>query len=148
LAARPALASSPDDSALLALEEQFFEQKDLADSYNGEIHRLSTVCRVEGRRLYDKALAIEVQTGKFRAAEERWGLVGEMPESIECVRLERLQDAHHAKMEHLVKQMWAMPANTPEGRRAKVLVALNLLPDDWRVVDEHADWGFGRLGSC
>jgi hypothetical protein len=44
-------------------------------------------------------------------------------------------------MEDLVKQTWAIPAQTPEGRRAKVLVALRLLPDRWRVVDEEADYG-------
>jgi len=31
-------------------------------------------------------------------------------------------------MEDLVREMWAIPAQTLEGRRAKVLVALNLLP--------------------
>jgi hypothetical protein len=30
---------------------------------------------------------------------------------------------------------------TPEGRRAKVLVALRLLPDAWREEDEKADYG-------
>jgi hypothetical protein len=42
-------------------------------------------------------------------------------------------------MEALVKQMWAIPALTPQGRRAKVLVALRLLPDAWREVDEKTD---------
>jgi hypothetical protein len=37
--------------------------------------------------------------------------------------------------------MWATPALTPEGRRAKVLVALRLLPDALREVDEKADYG-------
>ena len=44
-------------------------------------------------------------------------------------------------MEDLVKQMWAIPAQTPEGRRAKVLVALNLLPGGWRARDEETDYG-------
>ena len=44
-------------------------------------------------------------------------------------------------MDTIVKQMWAMPARTPEGRRSKVLVALNLLPGDWRHVDENTDYG-------
>ena len=44
-------------------------------------------------------------------------------------------------MDALVEQMWAIPALTPEGRRAKVLVALRLLPDDWRAVDKSADYG-------
>ncbi len=37
--------------------------------------------------------------------------------------------------------MWATPAHTPEGRRAKVLVALRLLPDEWREIDEQTDYG-------
>ena len=44
------------------------------------------------------------------------------------------------KMEALVREMWAIPALTPEGRRAKVLVALRLLPDAWRERDEEADF--------
>jgi hypothetical protein len=64
-----------------------------------------------------------------------------MPECIEHNRLCKLQDTHFAEMEALVKQLWATPAQTPEGRRAKVLVALRLLPDRWREVDEEADYG-------
>jgi hypothetical protein len=67
-----------------------------------------------------------------------------MPESIEHNRLCKLQDAHYAKMEDLVRQMWAIPALTPEGRRAKVLVALRMLPDRWRVTDEEADYGISE----
>jgi len=63
-----------------------------------------------------------------------------MPEVKEHNRLARIQDAHFEKMEALVKQMWATPALTPEGRRAKVLVALNLLPDEWRDGDWQADY--------
>jgi hypothetical protein len=44
-------------------------------------------------------------------------------------------------MEDLVREMWAIPALTPEGRSAKVLVALRMLPDRWRVVDENTDYG-------
>ena len=43
-------------------------------------------------------------------------------------------------MDAMVRKMWAIPALTPEGRRAKVLVALRLLPDHWREVDDNADW--------
>jgi hypothetical protein len=36
--------------------------------------------------------------------------------------------------------MWAIPARTPEGRRAKVLVLLGtIMPRDWREIE--ADWG-------
>ena len=40
MAARPALASLPDDSALLALEEQIFEHYELATAHDDEIIRL------------------------------------------------------------------------------------------------------------
>jgi hypothetical protein len=39
-------------------------------------------------------------------------------------------------MDAIVREMWSRPAHSPEGRRAKVLVALNLLPSKWRVAGE------------
>jgi hypothetical protein len=82
-----------------------------------------------------------VQAGTYLTPQERWDLVTKIPECVEHNRLCKLQDVHFGKMEDLVKQMWAIPAQTPEGRRAKVLVALRMLPDRWRVVDEEADYG-------
>ena len=67
-----------------------------------------------------------------------------MPECVEHNRLCRLQDAHFVKMEDLVREMWAIPAQTPEGRRAKVLVALRLLPD----ALARARRGSRLSGSC
>jgi hypothetical protein len=130
-----------DDSTLLELEEQFFEQHELATSYNGEIIRLSKIWHAESSRLYDEALAREVQACTYLTPEQRWAIVSDMPESREHARLGTLQEVHFAKMDALVKQMWAIPALTPEGRRAKVLVALNILPDDWRAHDEMTDYG-------
>jgi hypothetical protein len=43
-------------------------------------------------------------------------------------------------MDAMVRKMWAIPALTPEGRRAKVLVALTLLPDAWRERNDEADY--------
>jgi hypothetical protein len=141
MAARPAMASPADDSALLAMEEQYFEQYELATSYHDEIWRLSDIWTAESKRLYEEALAIEIQTGKYLTPDERWDIVDKIPECIEHNRLCKLQDVHFAKMEDLVRQMWAIPAQTPEGRRAKVLVALRMLPARWRVRDEEADYG-------
>jgi hypothetical protein len=141
MAARPALASLPDDSALLAMEEQFFEQHELAHAHDDEIYRLGDIWQTESKRLYEEALAREVQSGEHPTPEERWDLVVGMLEGVEHNRLCELQDVHYAKMDDLVKQMWVTPAQTPEGRRAKVLVALNLLPSQWRAVDENADYG-------
>ena len=136
-----ALASPLDDSALVKLEEQIFEQYEGACAFDAEILRLSEIWTAEGRRRYDEALSKEAQAGKYLTPEQRWDLVTEMAESKEHDRLCRLRDIHLVKMEALVKQMWAIPALTPEGRRAKVLVALRLLPDHWREVDEKTDYG-------
>ena len=50
-------------------------------------------------------------------------------------------------MSALVKQMWETPALTSEGRRAKVVVALRLLPDGWREVRIMSTGGFAGPGS-
>jgi hypothetical protein len=139
--ASKAAALPADDSALLALEEQILEQYELGTAYHDEIFRLSDIWQAESERLYKEALSGEVQTGTYLTPQERWDLVTAMPECAEHSRLVKLQDVHFGKMEDLVKQMWAIPAQTPEGRRAKVLVALRMLPDRWRVVDEEADYG-------
>jgi hypothetical protein len=141
MAARPSLASPHDDSALLALEEQYFEQKELADSYTDEIIRLSAIWQAESERLYQEALREEVRAGKYLTPQERWDLVTKIPECVEHDRLCKLQGVHLAKMEALVKRIWATSALTPEGRRAKVLVALSLLPSDWQQVDDNTDYG-------
>lgn len=140
-AAMPAHQATADDSELLKLEEQFFEQHEKASAYDDDIFRLGKIWQAESNRLYNEALAEEVRAGIYLSAEERWRIVTDIPECIEHNRLCNLQNIHYAKMEALVEQMWAIPAQTPEGRRAKVLVALRLLPDDWREVDEEADYG-------
>ncbi|MEH2627084.1 hypothetical protein V1292_005139 [Bradyrhizobium sp. AZCC 1719] len=129
----------PDDSVLLKLEEQFFEQYELGTAYHDEILKLSEIWQAESERLYKEALSREVQAGTYLTPQERWDLVTKIPECVEHNRLCKLQDVHFGKMEDLVKQMWAIPAQTPEGRRAKVMVALRLLPAEWREVD--ADYG-------
>jgi hypothetical protein len=109
---------------------KYFEQYQLATSYHDEIWRLSDIWQAESRRLYEAS-----------SAQERFDLVTAMRECIEHNRLCKLQDVHFGKMEDLVREMWAIPAQTPEGRRAKVLVALRMLPDHWRAVDEETDYG-------
>ena len=44
-------------------------------------------------------------------------------------------------MDALVKEMFATPAHTPEGRRAKAEVLLGcIMGDDWRHVDKETDY--------
>jgi hypothetical protein len=135
----PALASPPDDRELLALEEQFFEQQELATAHDDEMEQLAAIWQAESERLYHATLQPDGSCSLTR--DERWNLVRQMPEAQEHDRLDLLQEAHYVKMGALVKEMWAIPALTPKGRMAKVVVALNLLPSNWRVVDEDADYG-------
>ena len=133
------VACPPDDRALLALEEQFFEQQELATAHDDKMEQLAAIWQAESERLYHATLQPDGSCSLTR--DERWNLVRQMPEAQEHDRLCLLQEAHYVKMGALVKEMWAIPALTPEGRRSKVLVALNLLPSNWRVVDEDADYG-------
>jgi hypothetical protein len=89
MAARPALASPADDSALLKLEEQIFEQYWAATAYDDEILRLGEIWHAESERLYKEALSREVQSGNYLTPEERWDIVTNIPECIEHSRLMR-----------------------------------------------------------
>jgi hypothetical protein len=139
--ATKAAAMPLDDSALVKLEEQIFEQYEGATAYDAEIIRLSEIWTTEGHRLYEEALSREVQAGTYLTPDERWALVTDMPECREHSRLVTLQDPFYERMDALVKQMFAIPAHTAEGRRAKATVLLGcILGDDWRRTDEETDY--------
>jgi len=126
-----------DDSELVKLEELIFEQREKAAAYDDEIIRLSEIWTAESRRLYEEALAAEVRSGIYRTPQERWELVTDIPECIEHNRLCNLQEPFLTKMGALIKQMFATPANTAEGRRAKVIVLLRcVMGDEWCDVNE------------
>jgi hypothetical protein len=73
--------------------------------------------------------------------QERWALVTAMPESKEHDRLVKLQNEPFARMNALIYQMFATPAHTPEGRRAKVTVLLRcIMGGDWCHVDAETDY--------
>jgi hypothetical protein len=64
-----------------------------------------------------------------------------MLESIEHSRLCKLQDPFYRRMDALVNEMFATPARTPEGRRAKAEVLLGcIMGDDWRHIDKETDY--------
>jgi hypothetical protein len=139
MAARPALASPSDDSALLKLEEQIFEQYWAATAYDDEIIRLSEIWQAKSRRLY--AASLDAEGNCALGPQERWNLVTEMPECIEHNRLCRLQDPFYARMDTLIKEMLVTPAHTAEGRRAKVLVLLVcILGQEWTGIDGQTDY--------
>jgi hypothetical protein len=66
--------------------------------------------------------------------EERRAVVDAMPKFKEYMRLRELQEIQREAADNLVEQMWQIKAQTPEGRRAKVLVLLGYVMDDdeWR----------------
>jgi hypothetical protein len=132
---------SLDDSVLVKLEEQIFEQYNGACAFDAEILRLSEIWTAESDRLYKEALSREVQAGVYLTPQERWKLVTDTLACIEHNRLSNLQAPFYKRMEALIEQMFATPAHTAEGRRAKVTVLLGcILGDDWRGRDEKTEW--------
>jgi hypothetical protein len=141
IAVPKALADQLDDSALVRLEEEIFEQYEQATAYDDEIHRLAEIWKVESERLYQASLDAEGNWNHPLSPRERWALVTDMPECREHNRLSNLADAHFARIDEMVKQMFAIPAHTPEGRRAKVTVLLGcILDNEWRYVDAETDY--------
>ena len=135
--AQRANARPADDSALVKLEEEIFEQYQAAVAFDDEINRLHPIWVEETKRLSDDFYA-----GRSTlTSDERWALVSKMPECRECTRLTNLQAALFEKMDVLVKEMFATPAHTAEGRRAKATVLLGcVLGDDWRHRDELTEY--------
>jgi hypothetical protein len=140
LAVPKALASPQDDSELLKLEEQIFEQYEGACAFDAEIARLSEIWTDKSLELYNEALSREAQTGVYLTPQERWALVTDMPECREHNRLDNLQRPFYDRMDALFQQMFAIPAHTAEGRRAKVTVLLGcILGEDWRHADDQTE---------
>jgi hypothetical protein len=126
-----------DDQRLIELEEKIFEEWNAAHALDPEIIRLAEIWHAEGRRL-----ATEVDQGRCTLSpDERWRLVGEMPECKEHDRLLKLQDEPYARMDAFVNEMFATPARTPEGRRAKAIVLLSvIMGDEWSRVEKETDY--------
>lgn len=138
LVAAPATAVElGDDSKILALEEQIFQENELATAHDEEIARLQDVYVGELKRLHDE---LDAGTSSL-TRDEIWQRVKALPESIEQTRLVKLTDPHHRKVEALINELWPLRAQTPEGRRAKLLVLLScIMGDHWCLVDEQMDW--------
>ena len=131
--AQRANARLADDSALLKLEEQIFDLYEKATAYDDEIYRLHQIWVGKYKRL------AEEQSDLTR--EQQCDLVSSMPECKEHTRLVKLQDPFYEKMDILVKEMFATPAKTSEGRRAKATVLLSIImPHGWQDVDKDTDY--------
>jgi hypothetical protein len=126
------------DGILLELEEKIFEHKEAFSELEPETDRLSNIWHKENHRLAD-----EFETSRtWPSFEERRAIVDAMPEFKEYMRLRELQEREREAADDLVKQMWEIKAQTPEGRRAKLLVLLEYVmeDDEWRrTFDEPFD---------
>ena len=135
-AAAPAgsLDANPD-AELFDLEERIFEHKEAADAIGLRASPLNAIFSAENRRLHREFEATGSPTFDNRNA-----IIDAMPEFIECMRLRELQQIEWSAAEDLVEQMWAIEAQTPEGKRAKVLVLLGYVmeEDEWRRVFDGA----------
>ena len=133
--------AAADDSALLKLEEQIFEQHEAAHAFDDEIDRTLAIWTAEGIRLEREALKEQLAGRPTLTSKERWELVRAMPESKEHNRLATLQDPFFDRRNALIKQMFAMPAHTADGRRAKVTVLLAcVMGSEWTETDKDADY--------
>jgi hypothetical protein len=126
-----------DDAKLLELEEKTFDLIHAIDEFNPEIKQSREIWAGEMARLQDASFA-----GESALGEAEWiAAVQAMPEHIEHTRLCNLQAPLDEEAGRLVKQMWDIPARTPEGRRAKFLVLLAyFMPIEWsETSDKVAD---------
>ena len=126
---QPAFAAA-DDSALVKLEEQIFEHKEAISKLQPEAERLADIWSKEDHGLHDEFEA--TRTGP--TFHERKAIVEAMPEFKECMRLRELQEREREAADGLVKLMWEIKAQKPEGRRAKLIVLLGYVmeDDEWR----------------
>jgi len=140
--AMPSNAAPLDDAELVKLEEQIFEQYEGAHALDDEIYRVFEIWGDEVKRLDREAIVDHLQGRSALTSDERWQLVKAMPESKEHTRLVELTEPFFARMDALIKQMFAIPAHTADGRRAKVAVLLTcIMPSEWRTeTDKDADY--------
>ena len=135
-----AIAKPADDAALLDLERQIFEQYEAAAVYDDEIKKQAKIWTAAHHRLYEES---ELPGGLSH--KEMYDAVAAMPSCIEHSRLCRLQDPFMMKMDSLVKQMFATPAHTADGRRAKVAVLIGcIMGFDWQKPEMDYPEGMAR----
>jgi hypothetical protein len=142
--AQQKVAAGDDDAQLIELEEKIFDLIHAIDDFDPEISRLQEIWINESERLYN-----ETQFGNGTLSkEERSAIISAMPECIEHTRLCNLQQPLNEEAERLVKQMWSIPAKTPEGRRAKFFVLLAyFMPGEWSEasdIDADCDIEYAR----
>jgi hypothetical protein len=125
-----------DDDGRGGNDVQLFDLIHAIDEFQEEISRLKEIWTDEMLRL-DAA----VLTGESTLSRtERSAIVKAMPECIEHERLCNLQRPLDEEVGRLAKQVWEIPAKTPEGRRGKFFVLLAyFMPREWSETKIDAD---------
>lgn len=126
----PAWSAIHPDARLFEIKEEVFPRREAISALEPEIDRLSDIWTKENKRMHDEFEA----TRTAATFEEREAMLAAMPEFKEYMRLRELQELHRGPADDLVKQMWEIKAQTPEGRRSKVIVLLGYVMEDneWR----------------
>lgn len=125
-----------DDSELLQLVAQIFDAREKAQAFDPEILRLSEIWEAELSRL-------ENDGRSTLSPPERWDAVKAMPESAEHTRLTKLQRPYYDAYDAAIERMFALPAQTAEGRRAKANVLLCLMAE---ILTDEDDYPLGFAG--
>lgn len=127
--------SDPDDCRLFEIENEIFELKDKIEDFDPEILRLQGIWRDEFVKFEETRSRDECAVSRT----ESWETVTARSSSVEHNRLFMLQRRLREQADQLARLMWSIPARTPEGKRAKVLVLLGyVMGDDWRAHDVDA----------
>jgi len=127
--------AAANDSALSKLEEEIFEQYEAAHAHDDEIYKVHEIWRDELIRQESEPISSPL------TSKQRWDLVTAMPESKEHTRLVTLGRPFFDRMNALIEQMFAIPAHTAEGRRAKVSVLLScVMGKEWCLIDKDTDY--------
>jgi hypothetical protein len=125
------------DARLLEIKKEIFELKEEIGKFKPELLRLQEIWSDEMCRLHEANLTGECKLNKA----ERSAAVAAMPEAIEHARLAKLQRPLLERADELADQMWSIPAQTSEGKRAKLLVLLqHIMREGWCENDADADW--------
>jgi hypothetical protein len=126
------LSIADSDAELLSVASEILRLNELANQDKDEMVRLQGIWREKLDQLLDQ--------GKH-TPKERWAIVCAMPESIEHSRLVNNTEPCFAAADKLVKRLWSLPAQTPDGKKAKVRVLFDyILDSDWHCSDKDADW--------
>ncbi|KRR20350.1 hypothetical protein [Bradyrhizobium retamae] len=126
-----------EDQPLLDLERDILEAYRQATIDDDEISECVHAWRDEWLRL-----DCEVKEGRIKMTQDEVSeAIGRMPEVARQAELNRLAQPHFDRLDELVKEMWAIPARTAEGKRAKLEVLLTCIAGaGWLDNDKDADY--------